>query len=145
MTSASNETTLKDRRILIAEDGFTLASVMETVLSTLGCRVVGPVARLAEGLELARDGELDGALLDVSLDGEESYALADALLGREVPVILVTGRRSEDLPRRYRALPIMAKPFDMPALVQLCTRTFAGGLGAGGLGASRLGGAAADH
>jgi DNA-binding response OmpR family regulator len=115
---------LKDRRILIAEDGFALAVVMETVLSTLGCRVVGPVARLADGLELAQDEGLDGALLDVSLDGEESYALADALLGREVPIILVTGRPPDELPSRYRVLPRVAKPFDMPALVRLCTRTF---------------------
>ena len=118
---------LKDRRILIAEDGFALAAVMETVLSTLGCQVVGPVARLAEGMALAEAAGLDGALLDVSLDGEESYALADALLGREVPIILVTGRRPDELPSRFRVLPRMAKPFDMPSLVRLCTRTFAGG------------------
>ena len=97
---------------------------MEKVLSTLGCRVVGPVSRLADGLELAHDEGLDGALLDISLDGEESYVLADALLGRAVPVILVTGRRPDELPSRYRMLPIVAKPFDMPALVRLCTRTF---------------------
>lgn len=122
--STPDRAPLKDRRILIAEDGFALATVLETVLSNLGCSVVGPVARLAEGLELAQDEGLDGALLDISLDGEESYALADALLGRAVPVILVTGRRRDQLPSRFRPLPIMAKPFDMPALVRLCASTF---------------------
>jgi DNA-binding response OmpR family regulator len=125
-TTSPEPSALKDRRILIAEDGFALAAVMQTVLSTLGCRVVGPVACLAQGLELADDEGLDGALLDVSLDGQECYELADALLGREVPVILVTGRRPEELPSRFRSLPMMPKPFAMPALVRLCTRTFAG-------------------
>ncbi len=97
---------------------------METVLSTLGCRVIGPVGRVADGLELALDEGLDGALLDVSLGGEESYALADALLDLDVPIILVTGRRPDELPSRFRLLPMMAKPFDMPALVRLCSRTF---------------------
>lgn len=115
---------LSGRRILIAEDAFPLATVLETVLSTLGCRVVGPVGRLQDGLQLARRGALDGALLDVTLGGEDSYELADALLGRDVPIILVTGRAPEELPPRYKALPIMAKPFDMPSLVRLCSRTF---------------------
>ena len=119
-----NSESLRDRRILVAEDGFALAAVLETVLSTLGCEVVGPVGRLAEGLRLAENAGLDGALLDVSLDGEECYALADALLHREVPVILVTGRRPDELPTRFRGLPMMPKPFDMPALVSLCARTF---------------------
>jgi DNA-binding response OmpR family regulator len=115
---------LKDRRILIAEDGFALANVMETVLSTLGCQVVGPIARVSEGMQLAHAAGLDGALLDVSLDGEDAYALADTLLGRAVPVILVTGRLPEELPSRFRGLPMMAKPFNMPELIRLCSRTF---------------------
>jgi DNA-binding response OmpR family regulator len=115
---------LSGRRILIAEDGFALATVLETALSTLGCQVVGPVARIEDGLALACEGPLDGALLDVSLGGEEAYPLADALLGRSVPVILVTGRTRNELPERYQVLPIMPKPFDMPSLVRLCNRTF---------------------
>jgi DNA-binding response OmpR family regulator len=122
---ATDHAALKDRRILIAEDGFALAVVMETVFSTLGCHVVGPVGRVADGLELAQDEGLDGALLDISLGGEESYALADALLDLDIPVILVTGRRPDELPSRFRLLPMMAKPFDMPALIRLCSRTFA--------------------
>lgn len=116
---------LNGRRILIAEDGFALASVLETALSTLGCEVVGPVARIEDGLEFAAHAPLDGALLDVSLGGEESFALADALLGRSVPVILVTGRTRNELPERYKVLPLVPKPFDMPSLVRLCNRTFA--------------------
>jgi DNA-binding response OmpR family regulator len=126
VTPANSEASaLKDRRILIAEDGFALANIMETVLSTLGCQVVGPIARVSEGLRLARAAGLDGALLDVSLDGEEAYAIADTLLGRAVPVILVTGRRPEELPTRFRELPRVDKPFAMPALIRLCTQTFA--------------------
>lgn len=115
---------LHGRRILIAEDGFALATVLEAALSTMGCQVVGPVARIEDGLALAKRGPLDGALLDVSLGGEEAYELADALIDRSVPVILVTGRMRNELPERYRILPMMPKPFDMSSLVRLCNRTF---------------------
>lgn len=115
---------LQGRNILIAEDGFALAAVLETVLSTFGCRIVGPVGCLADGLELVRERPLDGALLDVSLCDGDCFALADALLGRDIPVILVTGRKLDELPPRYQALPIVGKPFDMAQLVRLCGRTF---------------------
>lgn len=122
---------LHGRRILIAEDGFALAAVLEMTLSTLGCEVVGPVAHIDDGLALAERSALDGALLDVSLCGEEAFTLADALIERSVPVILVTGRMRYELPERYRSLPMMPKPFDMPSLVRLCNRTFAPGSAAG--------------
>lgn len=117
---------LQGRRILIAEDGFALAAMLETVLTTFGCRVVGPVGRLEDALALARERPLDGALLDVSLGEDDSFALADTLLGRRVPVILVTGRRPDELPPRFQELPVVGKPFDMARLVRLCSRTFAG-------------------
>lgn len=121
----SGESGLKGLRILVVEDVFSMALVVENTLSALGCTVVGPVARLEEASKLAAQEALDGALLDVNLNGEAVYPVVDTLRSRGVPLIFVTGYSAGALPEAYRALPRVAKPFDMRALVALMGKTFA--------------------
>jgi DNA-binding response OmpR family regulator len=115
---------LRGLRILVVEDVFSMALVVENTLTALGCLVVGPVARLDEARRLAEQEPLDGALLDVNLNGEAVYPVVDALRLRAVPLIFVTGYSAGALPDAYRGLPRIGKPFDMRALVALMGRTF---------------------
>jgi len=116
---------LRGLRVLVVEDVFSMALVVENTLSALGCTVVGPVARLDEANRLAAAEALDGALLDVNLNGEAVYPVVDTLQARSVPLIFVTGYSAVALPEPYRALPRVVKPFDMRALVALMAKTFA--------------------
>ncbi len=120
----TGESGLRGLRVLVVEDVFSMALVMENTLTALGCKVVGPVARLEEARALALVEPLDGALLDVNLNGEAVYPVVDALQARGVPVIFVTGYSAGALPETYRNLPRVVKPFDMRALVELMSRTF---------------------
>ena len=120
----SGESGLGGLRVLVVEDVFSMALVMENTLTALGCKVVGPVARLDEARALAATEPLDGALLDVNLNGEAVYPVVDELLARGVPLIFVTGYSSGALPESYRKLPRVVKPFDMRVLVQLMSETF---------------------
>ena len=103
---------LEGRRILVVEDEFLIAMEVEDVLRALGAEVVGPFGRLAPALGAVKKEVLDGAVLDVRLDGETSEQVAAELVSRGVPVLLTTGYEGEQLPPDLRHLPRLRKPFD---------------------------------
>ena len=102
---------LEGRRILVVEDEFLIAMEVEDVLRALGAEVVGPFGRLEPALGAVQDLGLDGAVLDVRLNGETSLQVAAVLISRGVPVLLTTGYESEQLPPELRHLPRLRKPF----------------------------------
>lgn len=53
--------------------------------------MVGPTGRLECGLKLAREEDLDGAILDINLHGERCFAIAEMLAQRGVPFLFLTG------------------------------------------------------
>lgn len=123
----TGEARLKGLCVLVVEDVFSMAIILESTLQALGCQVVGPVARLDQARQLAATAPLDGALLDVNLNGEAVYPLVEDLKTRGVPFIFVTGYSESALPEVYRGLPRLVKPFDMRTLVGLMAREFGRG------------------
>lgn len=107
---------LEDRRILVVEDEFLAALDMAEAVERHGGRVVGPVGRLGQAMELARSEALDAAILDVRLDGETSFPLADLLAERGVPMLFATGYDHAHLPERFDAARRIAKPVSDAAL-----------------------------
>lgn len=102
---------LKGHRILIVEDNFVMALDLSLIVEDLGGAVVGPAGRLDEGMALAQSNELDGAILDVNLDGANTFFLADGLLAADVAVIFATGYDVKMLPERFEHTPKLSKPF----------------------------------
>ena len=110
---------LRNRRILVVEDEFFIAMDLEMALQAAQAIVLGPVGRQRAGLELvAREPEIDAAILDVNLGGEMVFPVADALLERLVPFLLATGERPDTIPRRFAGARICQKPARAPDLVQ---------------------------
>ncbi len=103
-------------RVLLVEDEMMVAWALKDVLSDWSCTVVGPAARVGQALAMLEAEAVDIALLDVSLDGEASYPVADALAARGVPFVFLTGYGRNRLPGRYQACPVLQKPFRVPAL-----------------------------
>ena len=103
---------LAGMRILLVEDEFAVAEATAWLLSSLGGDVVGPVGKLDRAVTLAAAEALDGALLDVNLNGAAVFPVADALAARGVPFVFSTGYDSLDLPERFRAAPCLEKPHD---------------------------------
>ena len=116
---------LRGLRILVVEDMLLVAEVIVDELQDQGCTVVGPVARLAQGLALAISAELDGALLDVNLAGERCFPIADELAKRSIPYALLTGYGEGGIPPGYQHAPRLMKPFLPQALIELLARYFA--------------------
>lgn len=116
---------LKGMRILVVEDTLLVAEVISEMLQANGCEVIGPVARLAQALELAHAEPLDGAMLDVNLAGEPCFPVAAALAARGIPFIFLTGYDDAGVfPARYREVPRLAKPFDEFVLLRLAAERF---------------------
>jgi CheY-like chemotaxis protein len=99
-------------RILVVEDEMLIAILVEDWLAELACDTVGPVGSATEALALIEAGELDGAILDVSLDGHDSFAVADALRARDVPFAFATGHGAGRIAERFKDAPTLAKPYD---------------------------------
>ena len=109
---------LEGLRVLIAEDIFLIAELLAAPLKERGCQVVGPISKLERGLDLARDVPLDGAILDVNLDGKLCFPIAAVLSERGVPFFFVTGYSTDVFPAKYRSFPCLLKPFDAADLME---------------------------
>ena len=99
-------------RILVVDDEPLISMLVEGWLVELGCEVVGPARSVEEGLDLADDGELDGAILDVNLAGENSYSVASALQEKGVPFAFATGDGSLEANSGFDDPILLAKPFN---------------------------------
>lgn len=103
---------LAGRRVLVVEDEMVISMFIEDVLSSYGCKVVGPVRRVQHAITLIEGGEVDAAILDLNLGREgDSYPVADVLILRGVPFVFSTGYGRQGLRPAYRDQPCLAKPF----------------------------------
>jgi CheY-like chemotaxis protein len=107
------------RKILVVEDEMMVAMLIEDMLGDLGCETVGPVGRLEEALSMAEQCSVDAAVLDVNLNGRETYPVAEALQRRGIPFIFATGYGAAGLSQRFRDAPTLQKPFQERELARL--------------------------
>lgn len=126
MNTASPKRASRERfRVLVVEDEMLPAMLIEDLLADLGCDVVGPVARVADGLKLAGSEKLDGAILDINVAGTEVFPLARELAERSIPFIFLSGYASDILPQVWRRRPTLRKPFRPQDLARIVAKTFA--------------------
>jgi len=109
-------TLLAGRRILIVEDEYMIAMLLEDLLTELDCTVAGVAARPADALQLVRTTELDAAVLDVNLDGDDSFGIAAALDERRIPFVFATGYGDSRLKPEFAGYPVVRKPFRLQEL-----------------------------
>ena len=102
---------LDGKRILLVEDDYFIVQDLARAFSAAGAEVVGPAATLPDALRLvASSGALDGAVLDINLQGEMVYPLADVLMNRGVAFVLSTGYDREAIPSRFDSIIRCEKP-----------------------------------
>jgi DNA-binding response OmpR family regulator len=102
---------LEGLRVLVVEDDYLISLLLDDMLTSAGCVVVGPLPRLTDALEASAKENCDAAVLDVNLGGERVYPVAKILAERRVPFVFVTGYSGDVLPREYAEQPRIAKPF----------------------------------
>jgi CheY-like chemotaxis protein len=105
-------------RILLIEDEHMLAVSLARALHVWGAEVVGMAASVEQALALLEETpDIDGALLDINLRGVRAYAVADALIARNVPFLFTTGYSAPVIPETYRRVPVLQKPFAPEAIL----------------------------
>ena len=113
------------RSVLVVEDEMIVAWLLEDMLAELGCAVVGPAGSVNKALAMIDAEAIDVAVLDVNLNGEMSYPIADALAARGVPFVFVTGYDKDRMLDGYRNFPVLQKPFHRMALSDTLARLLA--------------------
>jgi CheY-like chemotaxis protein len=113
---------LSGRRSLVVEDEMLVLIMIEDMLADLGCEVVTAAATINQALALIEAQVFDVAMLDMNLNGEQTYSVADALAARGVPFVFSTGYSGHDIRDGYRDRPVLKKPFRYDELNDVLSR-----------------------
>ncbi len=116
---------LSGRRILVVEDEYLIAIEMERWLQEAGAEVAGPVPDTERALALIETEALDAAVLDVHLNGEPAYVVADRLTERGVPYLFATGEVRIAEGSDYCSHAILGKPILDEELLRAVSRLIA--------------------
>jgi PAS domain S-box-containing protein len=103
-------------RLLLVEDEALTGMMMRDMLTELGFDVIGPFGRVADAMAAVRCEDFHAAVLDVNLDGEMVYSVADAVGARGVPFVFVTGYGVEGIDGRFAQVLVLQKPIERQML-----------------------------
>jgi CheY-like chemotaxis protein len=112
---------LAGKRVLVVEDEYLVAMLIEDVLEECGCSIVGPCGTVAAALEAAQTDTFDLAVLDVNLRGLKVYPVAELLAERHVPFLFLSGYGDDAIPPGRSTWKVCTKPFrsnDLVAMLQ---------------------------
>ncbi len=118
---------LNGRSVLVVEDDYLIATEMAAALASRGATIIGPAASVAEAqaMLVAAAAPLDGAVLDINLNGERVFPVADLLAARGVPFVFATGYDLRVIPQPYADVPRCVKPVRISMLVKLLVERMA--------------------
>jgi CheY-like chemotaxis protein len=107
-------TQLSGALILIAEDETLIGLDLKDTLQGAGCRTLGPFRTVQPALDMLPSHDVAAAVLDINLNGERVFALADALSVANIPFLFVSAYDPSVVPVAHRDRPFLRKPF-LPA------------------------------
>lgn len=100
-----------DLRILVVEDEIFISMLLEDMLMDLGCSKIDIAASVDKALELLAAAMPDFAILDINLNGQKSFPVADLLHRRDVPFVYISGYGEGGLEGGRPGARILQKPF----------------------------------
>lgn len=103
-------------KVLVVEDESVVAMLVEDVLAELGHQVIGVAPTLKDALRAATELEFDLAVIDVNLNGERSYPIAEILRAKRLPFVFLTGYGALGLDEQWRNAAVVQKPFEIDDL-----------------------------
>ncbi|MGE3143750.1 MAG: response regulator [Hyphomonadaceae bacterium] len=113
-------------RFLIVEDEFIIAEIIKDTLEAAGHSECRHVTSVAEALAAIADGPWAGAVVDLTLQGEQSFPVARELRARHIPFAFSSGDPS-GAPAEFADVPLLPKPWENGALEELARRLLGAG------------------
>lgn len=105
-------------RILVVEDEILIALDIQHALEDAGFEVVGPHENVADSLRALEHVRPDAAILDVQLDGEDVFPVAEMLHRAGIPIVFHSGHAEPALlQERFPSSRFCSKPC-MPGLLE---------------------------
>jgi PAS domain S-box-containing protein len=99
------------KKVLVVEDNGLVAMMLAEVLASAGYTVLGPAQDLASACDMAQRETPDFGVLDVNLNGERVFPVAEILTQRGIPFVFMSGYgESAEWPDQFRATTRIAKP-----------------------------------
>jgi len=124
---AAPDVSLRGLRILIVEDESMVIMLLQDFLDALGCEVVGVASRLRQACAMLDALTFDAAILDVNLNGQQSFAIGRELLARGRAIVFATGYGAGTLPPELRHVRVLQKPFHQEDLERALRAAFTEG------------------
>jgi CheY-like chemotaxis protein len=119
------DTSLDGRRIFVVEDESVITMLLEDMFEELNCKVVSLASRFQDALDKAKTLSFELAILDVNLNGQRTFPIAEALVERGLPFVFATGYGAAAVPENFRDAPVLQKPFRLADLERAVRRALA--------------------
>jgi DNA-binding response OmpR family regulator len=114
---------LVDRSILLVEDDIILSTDLAFALTEAGCKAIVPAPSNAAALSAMVHYIFDVAILDVNVQNEWVFPVANALEAIGIPFLFLTAYSHDSIPAQHRGRPFLQKPHHpdglLDALVEL--------------------------
>ncbi len=113
---------LTGRRVLLIEDEALVMMLLEDSILESGCEIAGAASRIEDALDKAASLAFDVAVLDVNLNGRQTFDVARCIAERGIPFVFATGYGAAGLLAGFQDVPILQKPFlqqDLEAALRL--------------------------
>lgn len=105
-----DEVPASGKSILVVEDEFLVAAMLQDFLERLGAIVVGPAYDVEHAMQLANSEVLDASILDINVRDLRIDPVAEALASRKIPFAFATGYSSGVL-HKWSGVPVLVKPY----------------------------------
>ena len=111
-------------RILVVEDSALAGLELCEIITEAGFVAIGPAPSVSRALAMLNEGEIALAVLDVNMNGEMVFPVADALQRRKIPFVFVTGYGDDyKWPPHLRTAPQLRKPVQAFQLLDAISAT----------------------
>ncbi|QWC56022.1 response regulator [Erythrobacter sp. 3-20A1M] len=111
---------LAGKRVLLVEDEVIIGFALDDMISDEGAQTT-LVASRADAERALAETDYDLAIIDVNLNGDLSYPLADVLTEKGCPFIFATGYGNVTHPDRFAKVPTVGKPYNLATIMQATT------------------------
>jgi two-component sensor histidine kinase/CheY-like chemotaxis protein len=109
--------------VMLVEDEAIVAMAVNDSLVDLGFSVIGPFSRVSDACRALQNNQVDAAILDVNLNGEMVYSLAELLTAQKIPFVFATGYGAESIESRFEHIPVLQKPIEKDMLTRMFVRS----------------------